>query len=65
MLSMAAAGMIIALYVGRVQITAENHAAFISGFRAAFLIFSGLCLVGIFASLARGRLHGRPAAPPA
>jgi EmrB/QacA subfamily drug resistance transporter len=63
MLSMAAAGMIIALYVGKVQITARNHAAFLGGFRAAFLVFSGLCLAGIFASLARGRLHGRTASP--
>lgn len=57
MLSMATAGMIIALYVGKVQITAANHAAFLNGFRAAFLIFAGLCLAGIFASLARGKLH--------
>jgi EmrB/QacA subfamily drug resistance transporter len=61
MLSMAAAGMVIALYVGKVQIAAANHAAFLRGFRAGFLIFAGLCLAGIFASLARGRLHGRPA----
>jgi hypothetical protein len=59
MLSMAAAGMIIALYVGKVQITTENHAAFLRGFRVAFLIFAGLCLAGIFASLARGKLHGK------
>ncbi len=58
MLSMATAGMIIALYVGKVEITAQNHASFLGGFRAAFLIFAGLCLGGIFASLARGRLHG-------
>ncbi len=57
MLSMALAGMIIALYVGKVQITAANHAAFLTGFRVAFLIFAGLCLAGIFASLARGRMH--------
>ena len=64
MLSMAAAGMIIALYVGKVQITAENHAAFLRGFRAGFLIFAGLCLAGIFASSARGKLHGKAAPPP-
>ncbi|MGA2765023.1 MAG: MFS transporter [Spirochaetia bacterium] len=58
MLSMATAGMIIALYVGKVQITPEKHDAFLTGFRAAFLIFAGLCLAGIFASLARGKLRG-------
>jgi EmrB/QacA subfamily drug resistance transporter len=63
MLSMAAAGTIIALYVGKVQITVANHVAFLRGFRVAFLIFAGLCLAGIFASLARGRLHGNPALP--
>ncbi len=62
MLSMATAGMIIALYIGKVQITAENESAFLNGFRVAFLIFAGLCLAGIFASLARGKLHGRPLA---
>ncbi|HUI70371.1 MAG TPA: MFS transporter [Spirochaetia bacterium] len=62
MLSMATAGMIIALYVGKVQITAENETMFLNGFRTAFLIFAGLCLAGIFASLARGRLHGQAAA---
>jgi EmrB/QacA subfamily drug resistance transporter len=59
MLSMAAAGMIIALYIGNVQITAENQAAFLNGFHVAFLVFAGLCLAGIFASLARGKLHDR------
>jgi len=62
MLSMATAGMIIALYVGKVQITVSNEEAFLNGFRVAFLIFAGLCLAGIFASLARGRLRRNPAA---
>ena len=57
MLSMATAGMIIALYVGKVQIVPANHGAFLDGFRTAFLLFAGLCLAGIFASLARGRIH--------
>jgi hypothetical protein len=61
MLSMAAAGMILALFIGKAQVTAANRAAFLGGFRAAFLLFAGLCLAGIFASLARGRLHGNPA----
>jgi EmrB/QacA subfamily drug resistance transporter len=62
MLSMATAGMIIAMYVGKVQITAANETEFLNGFRFAFLIFAGLCLGGIFASLARGKLHNRPTA---
>ncbi len=58
MLSMATAGMIVALYVGRVPMAQANPLAFLAGFRAAFLVFAGLCLAGIFASLARGRLRG-------
>ncbi len=61
MLSMATAGMVIALYIGKVQITAENQAGFLGAFRTSFLIFAGLCLAGIFASLARGKLHRRAA----
>jgi len=58
MLSMGIATLIIAVYVGGVQITPQNHSTFSSGFRLAFVIFSALCLVGIFSSLARGKLHG-------
>jgi hypothetical protein len=54
---MATAGMVIALYMGKVPIAPENHAAFLAAFRTASLIFAGLCLAGIFASMARGRLR--------
>lgn len=57
MLSMGIATLIIAVYVGGVAISPENHAAFSSAFRLSFIIFSALCLVGIFASLKRGDLH--------
>ena len=55
MLSMAISGMIIALFVGKGQITPRAYAAFLGGFRVAFLVFAGLCAAGIFASMARGR----------
>lgn len=64
MLSMGIATLIIAVYVGGVQITPQNHAAFASAFRLAFIIFPALCLVGVFASLARGKLHGGNGAGP-
>ncbi len=57
MLSMAISGMIIALFVGKGQITPQAHAVFLGGFRVAFLLFSGLCAAGSFASMARGRLR--------
>jgi len=58
MLSMGIATLIIAIFVGGVQITPQQHASFSSGFRLAFVIFSALCVAGIFSSLARGRVHG-------
>ncbi len=60
MLSMGVATLIIAVYVGGVQITPQYHASFSAGFRLAFVIFAILCLLGVFSSLARGRLRGNP-----
>ncbi len=57
MLSMGVATLIFALYVGQVQINVASHEMFIEGVRVAFAIFAFLCLGGIFASLARGRLR--------
>jgi EmrB/QacA subfamily drug resistance transporter len=54
MFSMGIAAMILALHVGRVQITAANQGAFLQSVRTGFLAFGALCVVGIFASLARG-----------
>ena len=57
MLSMGIAALVIALYVGQVEITPERYAAFLGAFRAGFFIFAALCGVGILASLFRGRMH--------
>jgi len=57
MFSMGLALLVIALFVGRVKITPEHHAAFLRGLRTAFLIFGSLCGVGVFASLARGKVR--------
>lgn len=64
MLSMGIATLIIAVYVGGVQITPQYHASFSSAFRLAFIVFAVLCLTGVFSSLARGKLHGEVPAPP-
>lgn len=61
MLSMGIVMLIFALYMGRVQITPEHYPLFLRSVRAAFLVFGFLCVLGIFASLARGNLHGRRA----
>jgi EmrB/QacA subfamily drug resistance transporter len=52
--SMGIAMMILAVFVGRVQITSANQGSFLQAIRTGFLIFSVLCLAGVFASLARG-----------
>jgi MFS family permease len=53
MLSMGIAMMLLAVYVGKVAITPITYPGLISGMRTGFIIFSFLCILGIFASLAR------------
>jgi len=57
MISMGVAMILFSLIMGRVQITPEHHAAFLQCMKIAFGIFSFLCFGGIFASLARGKMH--------
>jgi EmrB/QacA subfamily drug resistance transporter len=57
MFSMGIAMLLLALFVGRVQITPSQHAGLLAAMRVAFVVFAALCLGGVFASLARGRLH--------
>ena len=60
MLSMGIAMLIFATVIGRVEITPEYHERFITSVKIAFMIFSGLCFIGVFASLARGKLNSSP-----
>lgn len=53
MLSMGIAMMLLAVYLGKEAISPGNHMQLIAGMRTGFLIFSGLCILGIFSSLAR------------
>ena len=57
MLSMGIVMLIIAVTMGRVAITPEYYPEFLKGMKASFIIFSALCVVGIFASLARGKVR--------
>jgi len=57
MLSMGIATILFALYLGRVEITPELYPAFLSSTKAAFVTFTILCVIGIFASLARGDIR--------
>jgi len=45
------------VYIGSAKITSENRAAFLQSTRTAFILFSILCFIGIFASLSRGKIH--------
>ncbi len=57
MLSMGIAMVIFALHIGNARITPEYYSSFLTSMRTAFVIFSGLCFGGIFASLARGKVR--------
>ncbi|MCJ7644356.1 MAG: MFS transporter [Candidatus Aminicenantes bacterium] len=54
MLSMGVSVLIFALCMGNVRITPEHHPAFLRSLVAAFAVFGVLCVIGVFASLARG-----------
>ncbi|MDD1682085.1 MAG: MFS transporter [Methanoregula sp.] len=53
MLSMGIAMMVIAVFVGNVQITPDLYPAFIAGMKISMLIFALMCIAGIFFSLVR------------
>lgn len=57
MISMCITALVFTLFLGPVQITPEHFRAFMRSFRMAFIIFSLLCLGGIFSSLIRGSLR--------
>ena len=58
MLSMGIAMMIFAIVIGQVEITPQYYAQFTTSLQYAFIFFTVLCVIGIFASLARGRNNG-------
>ena len=53
MLSMGIAVMIFAVVIGRVEITPEYYHLFISSLHYAFIFFTLLCIIGVYASLQR------------
>ncbi len=57
MLSMGIALMVFAVYLGEAQITPSFYPLFLKSVKTAFIIFAILCFIGIFASLARGKLR--------
>lgn len=55
MLSMGIAMMLFAYYIGPNKIEASNLPQLLDSLQTAFIIFSFLCFLGVFASLARGK----------
>ncbi len=57
MLSIGLAMLIFNQRIGKVQITPELYPQFLLSMKTAFMVFAILCFAGIFASLARGKMH--------
>jgi MFS family permease len=55
--SMGIAMLVFSIFLGKVEIMPEYYPQFLLSVRVAFAIFSALCVVGIYASLARGKLR--------
>jgi EmrB/QacA subfamily drug resistance transporter len=55
MMSMGIVMMLFSLFIGHSEINPTNYPQFLKSVKVAFLIFSVLCFVGIFASIARGK----------
>jgi len=55
MLSMGIAMMLLSLYIGQQAIEPETYPGLFAAMRSGFVIFSMLCIAGIFASLARNK----------
>jgi hypothetical protein len=58
-LSMGIVMFMFTLFMGKVQITPEHYGHFLESVRVTFFIFASLAFLGTFASLARGRMHGK------
>jgi len=58
MFAMSIIMLIFAVIIGQARITAEKADELLASQRIAFILFSVFSLVGIFASLARGKMHG-------
>jgi MFS family permease len=57
MFSMGMVMLIFSLTIGRTQITPSYYPFFVKSMKAVFIISTVLCVVGIFASLSRGRVR--------
>jgi EmrB/QacA subfamily drug resistance transporter len=58
MFSMGIMMMILAVILGDAEVAPEHQTAFVRSMTIAFSVFAAMCVGGIFASMARGRIHG-------
>jgi MFS family permease len=56
-ISMGIATLVFGMHLGHVKITPEYFPQFIDSTKITFIIFSVLCTIGVFASMARGKLR--------
>jgi EmrB/QacA subfamily drug resistance transporter len=57
MLSMGIVMLIFAVVIGNVQITPQYYPMFLQSMRISFIVFAVVCVLGVFASLARGTVR--------
>jgi len=55
MMSMGIATLILRVFIGNNPISSQYAAGFMTSMRTTFMVFVGLCILGVFASLARGK----------
>ncbi len=60
MISMAIAMVVFAVIIGRVEIDPSNYASFLKSVKFSFVIFTTMCVVGIYFSFTRGELRSVP-----
>jgi len=62
--SLAMVGLLLALFVGHASMAGADMTQLLGGIRTSFAVMALLCLIGVPASLARGRIHGvKPGGP--
>ncbi len=59
MMSLGIATLIIHIFIGESKVTALNLPLFLGAVRAGFIVFTILCILGVFASLAGGKIKFR------
>ncbi|MBN2189365.1 MAG: MFS transporter, partial [Chitinispirillaceae bacterium] len=59
--SMSVAAVVLSSFIGNAPVTPDRHPLFILSIKTSFIIFSALCVLGVSASLSRGRVREKGA----